>query len=195
MNKRFNATVITLALAVSLAPLSALASEDAKSVNPHANIPMHGMMPGDMDDSMMNMHGSMMDRMGPMKGHMMGSHPGEHGPYSNYRDLHPRNAALNFLRMDKMLNLSGEQKTALRKLRDAWIQNQSVAEAEVKVARNDLVHMIYSDIDIQIIDAQLKKIGQLEGSLWKGFVDQYKEIMKILNDSQKKMVLDDNYMN
>ena len=143
-----------------------------------------------------SMHGSGPHHSGPIMGNFdhMGKHPGEHGKFSNYRDYRPRNAALNFLRMDKMLNLSSEQKEKLRTLRDDWIENQTVPAAQLKVARSDLIHMIYSNTDSKEIDAHLKKIGQLEGGLWRAFVDHYKSIIDILTKKQRKMVLDDSYL-
>lgn len=116
----------------------------------------------------------------------MGKHSSEH---SGYREYRPRNAALNYLRMDKKLNFSKEQKAELRKLRDDWIENQTVPQEQLKVARPDLIHMIYNNTDSAIIEKQLKMIGKLEGELWRAFVDHYKSIMNILTEKQQKIIL------
>ena len=187
MNNKLGPILLIVAMAISS---TALASDDNFGWQ-HHHENMHKGMPGFHPEP--GAH-----PMPPMMGNHpnpKGSQPGEHGNYNNYREYRPRNAAQNFLRMDKMLNLSSEQKGELRKLRDDWIQNQTVPQAQLKVARPDLIHMIYSDTDNSTIDEQLKKIGQLEGGLWRAFVAQYKSILKLLTDEQKKMVLNDRYFN
>lgn len=183
MNNRLSPILLILAMALSS---TALASDDNFGWKHHHDN-MHNNMPG-FQSGPHSMPPITSNHRGPM-----GTHPGEHGNYNNYREYRPRNAARNFLHMDKMLNLSSEQKAELRKLRDDWIENQSVPQAQLKVARSDLIHMIYSDTDSSTIDEHLKKIGQLEGGLWRAFVAQYKSIIKLLTDKQKKMVLDDSY--
>ena len=156
--------------------------------NMHERMPGHGHMPG---------HPGHDDLMGHRPGHHDRHHGKPKGKHSGHgkREFKPRNAAVNFLRMRKMLNLNTDQVAALRKLRDGYITDYSVSEKQLAAARNDLIQMIYSGTSMETIDAKLSEIGRLEGSLWRGFVTQYKEITdNVLTERQRARVMKEAYV-
>lgn len=101
----------------------------------------------------------------------------------------PKNIAIKYLRMRYKLNLTGEQIQKLKKSRDKYIEENAVAKAYLKAAKADLQRMIYDDaITAKSIDGHLKKIGKLEGKLWRAFVLQVKTIRAMLTADQKAML-------
>jgi Spy/CpxP family protein refolding chaperone len=176
MTLRFRPAVARALLAALLAlPLAAA---------PALADPPAGMGPG-----MGGMHPGMGMGMGmgpgmdmPPGGGMgmgMGERGGDHG-------LQPHNAAVHFLRMADALGLDAGQLDKLRKLRDAWIDNNAAAEAHLEAAQNDLKALLFADtIDTKAVETKLAEIGPIEGQLWRAFAQQLLEIKAMLTDDQR----------
>jgi len=114
----------------------------------------------------------------------------QHG-YHHSHMSGPHNAAVHFLKMTDVLQLSGQQINRLIKLRDAYIEKNSVAESQLSAARTDLRRLIMADsIDMKAVDQKLTQIGTLEASLWRAFASQLHDIKVILSAKQKKRLKD-----
>jgi Spy/CpxP family protein refolding chaperone len=130
-------------------------------------------------------HGMDMSHHGGYEEHGMHGHYG-HGGYM----YEPHNAAIHFIMMAHVLGLSHDQVQKLMKLRDDYIQDNSVAENQVKAAHMDLQWLLKSSItgakfDRDDIDKKLAEIGKLESGLWKSYVDQLQAINSLLTPEQK----------
>jgi Spy/CpxP family protein refolding chaperone len=169
----------TLATAFACLLGAALAGAPAALADPPAG-PGPGMMgPG------MGMHPGMGDHM-EMGGAMgMGEMHGE-GHGMDHRGLQPHNAAVHFLKMADELGLDAGQVAKLRKLRDAWIENNAASEAHLAAAQDDLQTLLFADsIDRKAVENKLAEIGPIESQLWRAFAQQLLEIKEMLTDPQK----------
>jgi Spy/CpxP family protein refolding chaperone len=145
-----------------------------------ADPPAAGTHPGMAAHQGMGMHGGsgmgMRDGMGMGDGKGMGRGQG----------LQPHNAAVHFLKMADALGLDAGQRAKLRKLRDAWIDNNASNEARLRAAQDDLRALLFADtFDLKAVDAVLEKIGPIEGQLWRDYAQQLLEIKSMLNDDQR----------
>ncbi len=115
-------------------------------------------------------------------------------PQHGYHHPHmrgPHNAAVHFLKMADTLQLGSQQISRLIKLRDAYIEKNSVAESQLFAARTDLRRLIMADsIDVKAVDQKLTQIGALEAGLWRAFVIQLHDIKAMLSAKQKKRLED-----
>jgi len=160
---------------------AALAGAPAALADPPGGPGMGRMEPG-MGPGM-GMHPGMGGGMGPGMG-MGGMHGDGHG--MGQHRLQPHNAALHFLKMADVLGLDAGQMEKLRKLRDAWIDNNAANEAHLEAAQSDLQDMLFADsIDRKAVENKLAEIGPIEGQLWRAFVQQLLEIKATLTDAQK----------
>ncbi|MDH4230223.1 MAG: periplasmic heavy metal sensor [Nitrospirota bacterium] len=131
----------------------------------------HGPMHGDAGTPAMS---------GGMPG---GMHGGMHG---KDHQLAPHNAAVHFLKMSGMLELNDPQTARLIKMRDQWIADHSVHEAQLQAAQADLQRALFApDLDAKRVEALLTTVGGLEGTLWRAFVAQLGEIKGMLTADQK----------
>jgi len=145
----------------------------------------------------------------PEKGEMMGRHPMmepgmdhpgmgmEHpgmGQMWNYEHggkkphwMKPHNAAAHFLQMKEVLGLSEKQVSELKGLRDAYRTENTVNEAKLKSAEEELREILEEDtINLEKAEAKLKEIGALEGPVWSSFVKQLAKIKTIVPKEQMK---------
>lgn len=131
----------------------------------------------------------------------MGHGYGEHGMgmkhHGEYRHGHqgymmkPHNAAKHFMKMGRMLKLTGDQYKKLKEMRDDYIQNNSVAEQQLKADHGDLKWLLHAGkFDRDAIDKKLSEIGKLESQLWKAYIDQLQAIDGMLTDDQKAALKD-----
>lgn len=125
-----------------------------------------------------------------MRGHggaamMMGK---SHGKMQK-GEVYPHNAAAHIVNMGEMLQLSPDQTTQLRKLRDDYIQKHAVGEDQLAAARSDLKRELHADaIDMGRVNALFEQIGKLESELWRAFAEQLRSVKGMLNPSQKQML-------
>jgi Spy/CpxP family protein refolding chaperone len=119
-------------------------------------------------------------------GMSMSSH-GKYGQHGRGHKMYPHNAAIHFIKLGKYLELDSDQYMRLKELRDQYIQDNSVAEKQLKVARMDLKWLLYSDdMDRAAVDKKLAEIGRLEKQLWTAFVDQLEAIKSMLTAEQQE---------
>lgn len=153
----------------------------------------HAQPPGSYseEDEMIGHH----PMMEPGMGHpgMGMEHPGM-GPMGNHeygdkkpRWMRPHNAAVHFLQMKDALGLSEKQVSDLKGLRDAYRNENTVNEAKLKSAEEELREILEEDsINLEKADAKLKEIGSLEGPIWSSFVKQLAKIKAIVPKEQMK---------
>jgi Spy/CpxP family protein refolding chaperone len=145
-----------------------------------ADPPGAGTRPGMAGHPGMGMQGG----MGMHGGSGMGMHGGM--GMGRGQGLQPHNAAAHFLKMADALDLDDGQRAKLRKLRDAWIDNNASNEARLRAAQADLKALLFADtFDLKAVDAVLEKIGPIEGQLWRDYAQQLLEIKSMLNDDQR----------
>jgi len=114
--------------------------------------------------------------------HMGMHYQGHHGHM-----FKPHNAAVHFLGMANLLQLTGKQISHLIVLRDAWIGKNSVNKARLAAARADLKRLIMADdIDLKTVDQTVAQIGSLESGLWRAFARQLHDIKSMLTAKQKQ---------
>jgi len=112
----------------------------------------------------------------------------EPGPGMGPR-LQPHNAAVHFLRMADVLGLDAAQVAKLRRLRDAWIANNTANEAHLEGAESDLQALLFArSIDRKAVEEKVAQIGPAESQLWLAFTQQLLEIDQMLTDAQKAKV-------
>jgi len=106
-------------------------------------------------------------------------HHGKHG-------MHPHNAAIHFLKMGEMLDLSDEQTRKLTKMRDEYIEKNATAEDQLKVAYDDIARTLYGDeVDLEAANALIAKVGKLESQLWHAYAQQLHDIKAMLTPEQR----------
>ena len=122
-------------------------------------------------------------------------HHGMRGGYGHGGAMYrPHNAAIHFIKMAHVLGLNHDQVGKLIKLRDDYIQNNSVAENQLKAAHMDLQWLLKSNstaakFDRDAIDKKLAEIGKLESALWKSYVGQLQAINVLLTSEQKDRLM------
>jgi Spy/CpxP family protein refolding chaperone len=100
--------------------------------------------------------------------------------------LQPHNAAVHFLDMAGALGLDDAQVAKLRRLRDAWIANNSTNEARLEAAEIDLQALLFArSVDRRAIEDEVAQIGPMESQLRLAFTQQLLEIDQMLTDPQK----------
>ena len=103
--------------------------------------------------------------------------------------MRPHNAAVHFLKMGDMLNLTADQTKQLTKMRDEYIQKNATAEEQLKAAYDDVRRTLWSDqIDLSAANALFDKIGKLESQLWRAFAQQLHDIKAMLTPEQRKLL-------
>lgn len=126
--------------------------------------------------------------------HGMGMmHHGEydHGYGHEGYMMRPHNAAIHYMKMGRMLNLTGDQYKKLKEMRDDYIQKNSVAEQQLKADRSDLKWLLHADkFDRDSIDKKMATIGKLESQLWRAYLDQLQAIDRMLTADQKAALKD-----
>jgi hypothetical protein len=101
--------------------------------------------------------------------------------------MKPHNAAVHFLQMKDALGLSEKQVSDLKGLRDAYRTENTVNEAKLKSAEEELRELMEEDtINLEKTEAKLKEIGALEGPVWSSFVKQLAKIKTIVPKEQMK---------
>jgi len=112
------------------------------------------------------------------KGKTMGHH-GQHG-------MQPHNAAIHFLKMGAVLDLTDEQTKKLTKMRDEYIEKNATAKDQLKVAYDDIARTLYSDeVNLEVANALIEKVGKLESQLWHAYAKQLHDIKAILTPEQR----------
>jgi hypothetical protein len=101
--------------------------------------------------------------------------------------MKPHNAAVHFLQMKDALGLSEKQVADLKALRDAYRAENTVNEAKLESAEQELREILEEDtINLEKAEAKLKEIGSLEGPVWSNFVKQLAKIKTIVPKEQMK---------
>jgi hypothetical protein len=101
--------------------------------------------------------------------------------------MSPHNAAVHFLQMKDALGLSEKQVSDLKGLRDAYRTENTVNEAKLKSAEEELREILEEDtINLEKAEAKLKEIGALEGPVWSSFIKQLAKIKVIVPKEQMK---------
>jgi hypothetical protein len=119
----------------------------------------------------------------PGMGQMWNHERGEGKPHW----MRPHNAAVHFLQMKDALGLSEKQVSDLKGLRDAYRNENTVNEAKLKSAEEELREILEEDsINLEKAEAKLKEIGALEGPVWYSFVKQLAKIKTIVPKEQMK---------
>jgi len=177
MNNLFLKTVAVGGIfLLSLSGLSLAQSKDSYSEEHEmmGHPPMMEMEPG---------HDHSMEMEHPWMGH-----PWEHG-YGKEESpwMKPHNAAVHFLQMKDALGLSEKQVSELKGLRDAYRAENTVNEAKLESAQEQLKEILEEDtINLDKADAKLKEIGSLEGQVWSVFVKHLAKIKSIVPKEQMK---------
>jgi hypothetical protein len=124
----------------------------------------------------------------PMMHHEM-EHPRMHGEECkrNFPWMKPHNAAVHFLEMKDALKLDDKQVSELKGLRDGYRAENTVKEAKLKVAEEELRELLFDDtINVEKTEAKVKEIEGLKGNLWISFVRQLARIKTIVPKEQMK---------
>lgn len=165
--------LVILISAFTLLQFSALALAQPGHHGDHAGMMGHG--------------GGHPGMMGPGGKHHGKSHGGRHGGHNKHYG--PKNAAMKILHMKDYLNLTAKQVSKLKTMRDSFIDKYAANKKHLKAARMDLRQMIHDDsVGMKAIEPQLKKIGDLEGKLWRGYIKQVKAIQALLTAEQKALL-------
>jgi len=166
----FRLFILTLTLVASL------------TLNTYAEPAGPGEEHGDMDSHSMMGH--------PRYGH--GMYPGgfrEKGCRKGGFGMMPHNAAVHFLQMKEALKLNDKQITDLKGLRDSYRSENTVNEAKLKVAEEELRDLMFEDsINVEKAESKIKEIESLKGQLWQSFVRQLARIKAIVPKEQMKML-------
>jgi Spy/CpxP family protein refolding chaperone len=119
----------------------------------------------------------------------MENYGGPHGGYGG-GEMHntwmrPHNAAVHFLQMKDVLGLSEKQINDLKALRDAYRTENTVNEAKLKTAEQELREILEEDtVNVEKAEAKLKEIGPLESSLWLSFVKHLAKVKILIPKDQ-----------
>ncbi|MBI1819962.1 MAG: hypothetical protein HYR81_06510, partial [Nitrospirae bacterium] len=75
----------------------------------------------------------------------------------------------------------------LKALRDAYRTENTVNEAKLKTAEQELREILEEDtVNVEKAETKLKEIGPLESSLWSSFVKQLAKVKTIIPKDQIK---------
>jgi hypothetical protein len=128
----------------------------------------------------------------------MGNHPMMHQGMEHHsmhgedckRNSHwmkPHNAANHFLEMKDTLKLNEKQVSELKALRDSYRAENTVSEAKLKVAEEELKELLVEDtVNVEKSEAKVKEIETLKGGLWNNFIRQIAKIKTIIPKEQMK---------
>ena len=101
--------------------------------------------------------------------------------------MRPHNAAAFLLHMKDVLGLSENQVKELKALRDAYRAENTVNEAKLKVAKEELKEILFEDhIDLERAEAKIKEMTSLETSVRISFAKQLAKIKTIVPKEQFK---------
>ena len=124
----------------------------------------------------------------PMMHHGM-EHPRVQGEECkrNFGWMKPHNAAVHFLEMKDALKLNEKQVSELKALRDSYRAENTVNEAKLKVAEEELRELLFEDtVNVEKTESKIKEIENLKGNLWLSFVRQMAKIKTIVPKEQMK---------
>jgi len=106
-----------------------------------------------------------------------------HGGYG----MRPHNAAIHFLKMSDVLELTADQTKKLTQMRDEYIQKNAAAEDQLKAAYDDVQRTLFADeVDVKAAGALFDKVGKLESQLWRAFAQQLHDIKAMLTPEQRE---------
>jgi hypothetical protein len=176
MNSSFKKILIAGLFLLFILPVSGFAQPPGSYSEGDEMIGRHPMMEPGMGHPGMEMEH-------PGMGQMWNQEHGDKKPHW----MRPHNAAVHFLQMKDALGLSEKQVNDLKGLRDIYRNENTVNEAKLKSAEEELREILEEDsINLEKADAKLKEIGSLEGPIWSSFVKQLAKIKAIVPKEQMK---------
>ncbi|MBI1823211.1 MAG: hypothetical protein HY200_03975 [Nitrospirae bacterium] len=101
--------------------------------------------------------------------------------------MKPHNAANHFLAMKEALKLNEKQVSELKVLRDNYRAENTVNEAKLKVAEEELKDLLVEDsVNVEKTEAKVKEIEALKGGLWNSYIRQIAKIKTLIPKEQMK---------
>jgi len=95
-----------------------------------------------------------------------------------------------FLDHNEHITLSQDQRTKLNRLKEQTLLQQATFDRQIEEAEQELWNLTASDEpDIVKIDAQVRKIGKLQGDQRIAFIRAVGEAAKLLTDEQRKTLI------
>jgi len=92
------------------------------------------------------------------------------------------------LSVEKILDLTAEQRDAIQRIRIDFLKKQIPRHADLKLARIELEELIESEAPVKKIDEQIRKIAEIQTQLLDYRIKERLEVGKILTKEQKRQL-------